>query len=85
MRAHVVTAMMDSLLSPMGTITYPADWWQGFKERWFPRWLRHISPVQRKTHFIERLCPHASVMAPAPHGAFLAKWPSDDELIGKVE
>jgi hypothetical protein len=24
---------------------YPADWWQAFKERWFPEWLLKRYPV----------------------------------------
>lgn len=24
---------------------YPADWWQAFKERWFPAWLLKSYPV----------------------------------------
>ncbi len=25
---------------------YPADWWQAFKERWFPEWARRKWPVR---------------------------------------
>jgi len=24
---------------------YPTDWWQAFKERWFPKWLLNRYPV----------------------------------------
>jgi hypothetical protein len=27
------------------TVEYPRDWWQAFKQRWFPRWLRARFPV----------------------------------------
>lgn len=27
---------------------YPADWWQAFKERWFPHWLLEYYPVKFK-------------------------------------
>lgn len=27
-------------------IKYPYDWWQAFKERWFPAWLLKRYPVQ---------------------------------------
>lgn len=30
-------------------IRYPKDWWQAFKERWFPRWLRRKFPVRWTT------------------------------------
>jgi hypothetical protein len=31
-------------------ISYPADWRQAFKERWFPTWLLNRYPVIRQTH-----------------------------------
>ena len=27
--------------------SFPADWWQAFKERWFPRWALKRWPVRR--------------------------------------
>lgn len=27
---------------------FPADWWQFFKERWFPQWLLRRYPVKKK-------------------------------------
>ena len=33
-------------------ITYPLDWWEAFKERWFPLWAKKRWPVKRKTHKI---------------------------------
>ena len=31
-------------------ISYPRDWWEAFKERWFPKWAKIKWPVQyRKT------------------------------------
>lgn len=29
-------------------IKYPADWWQAFKERWFPKWLIESYPIRYK-------------------------------------
>lgn len=34
-------------------IKYPADWWQAFKERWFPPWLLKHYPVRYKYHVID--------------------------------
>lgn len=28
------------------SIEHPYDWWQAFKERWFPAWLKRLSPVR---------------------------------------
>ncbi len=38
-------------------IVYPSDWWQAFKERWFPKWLRKRYPVQYTEHKIAALYP----------------------------
>ncbi len=27
-------------------VSYPADWWQAFKERWFPKWAKRRWPVE---------------------------------------
>jgi hypothetical protein len=32
---------------------YPADWWQAFKERWFPAWLLKRFPVVRVGYIVE--------------------------------
>ena len=34
-------------------IKYPRDWWQAFKERWFPRWLLERYPVDYKEHHVD--------------------------------
>lgn len=33
-------------------IQYPSDWWQAFKQRWFPRWALARWPVRLTTHHI---------------------------------
>jgi len=35
-------------------IEYPRDWWQAFKERWFPKWLIAKYPVIKKYHTLRR-------------------------------
>ena len=44
------------------TIEYPEDWWQAFKDRWFPDWALRRWPVRYKEHRIkaEALFPEAS-------------------------
>lgn len=42
------------------TIRYPADWWQAFKERWFPVWLLRLTPIRYTAHEI-----NASVIYPS--------------------
>ena len=34
-------------------IEYPADWWQAFKKRWFPKWLLNRYPVKNILHVID--------------------------------
>ena len=36
-------------VSELPKFTYPADWWQAFKARWFPRWLLRRYPVRTAT------------------------------------
>lgn len=53
------------------SVTFPADWWQVFKERWFKyrltRWLTRRYPVRYTTvkvptHYeITRVCPHVPI------------------------
>lgn len=31
------------------TCSYPASWWQHFKQRWFPEWLLRRFPVELET------------------------------------
>jgi len=34
-------------------ITYPEDWWQAFKDRWFPDWLIKKYPIKLTVHKFE--------------------------------
>ena len=45
---------------------YPKDWWEAFKEKWFPLWLKGRYPVQYTNIDIEvprydAVCPHVDV------------------------
>lgn len=42
---------------------YPKDWWQAFKERWFPKWALRRWPVEMEVIDIDHaiygpVCPH---------------------------
>lgn len=54
-------------------LPYPADWWQAFKKRWFPRWAKRRWPVVRETYVIDvkALWPHLAFCREA-HTATLA-------------
>ena len=79
-RVYVLTMMMEGLAMPLAEVSWPADWWQAMKERWFPQWLRRISPVQYETRYFARYCPHAFEGKPEPHFEFLnSRFPNSQE------
>jgi len=39
------------------TIRYPKDWWQAFKERWFPKGFKKWRPVEYKVIDVYALYP----------------------------
>lgn len=47
-------------------VRYPDDWWEAFKERWFPRWLLKRYPVRLTEVVIDvtRLYPHLRYSLP---------------------
>jgi hypothetical protein len=42
-KARILAEEVDSR-----TVIYPKDWWEAFKERWFPVWLQRRYPVKKK-------------------------------------
>ena len=46
-------------------IRYPLDWWQAFKERWFPKWLLKWKPVVYHTWKIDFLYPELKLRGEA--------------------
>lgn len=55
---------------------WPADWWQAFKERWFPNWVLRRWPVRYETIDIDRtiytrFCPHVKIPDNRPHISWL--------------
>lgn len=51
------------------TISYPADWWQAFKLRWFPAWLLQLFPARKITHEISAKTIYPELKVSAPHMA----------------
>lgn len=48
---------------------WPTDWWEAFKERWFPQWILSRFPVTYKSfelhqHIFGKVCPHLNVVSP---------------------
>lgn len=46
-----MTVVSNVLAEHLGAeaVSFPADWWQGVKARWFPAWALKRWPVQRRT------------------------------------
>lgn len=52
-------------------VSYPTTWWDAFKARWFPRWLRRFFPVAMTTVCMERYCVYPEVPRPQGIGKYL--------------
>lgn len=69
------------------TIEYPQDWWEHFKARWFPSWLKKRFPVRYHKDVIEThrsgpiyVCPHSNYKFPDKrHFEWLRYGPSGEE------
>jgi hypothetical protein len=44
-------------------IDYPLDWWQAFKDRWFPEWLKKRYPVLWKKWAVSFIYPELEARA----------------------
>jgi len=54
--------------------SYPADWWEAFKERWFPAWLLKHYPVKHIEHILEAKALYPKMSVPEePHNFYLHK------------
>jgi len=50
------------------TIRAPSNWWQHFKERWFPGWAKRRWPVQYRVEILEAHALYPKVSFPdSPH------------------
>uniref|UniRef100_A0A6M3L0X3 Uncharacterized protein n=1 Tax=viral metagenome TaxID=1070528 RepID=A0A6M3L0X3_9ZZZZ len=48
--------------------TYPSDWWQALKERWFPKWALRRWPVRHTTVELKAQALYPSLVLPKePH------------------
>lgn len=68
------TAMVNGKGNRICAAQYPEDWWQAFKERWFPEWAKRRWPVQYREVRYEKfaaMCPHVHVADPKSHLRFL--------------
>jgi len=55
-------------------VSYPENWKESFKERWFPQWLKTHYPIKYTEKSVYKVCPHIDIKFrdnPNPHLAFL--------------
>ena len=71
LRARIVSMFVASLEQPYHVISYPKDWWQACKNRWFPGWLKGRFPIEYHVERLARYCPHKAVAEDEPHFQFL--------------
>ncbi len=70
-RARTVTMIVQALSQEYATVSYPGDWWQSFKFRWFPNILQRRFPVEWTDHVCVRYCPHLLDLEPEKHLGFM--------------
>ena len=66
---------------------YPRDWWQAFRERWFPQWWLRRWPVDYREIDVDvpkfgAVCPHSAAVPFEEHMEFLA---SQERAAAKAE
>lgn len=54
-RGMTATIRQDILCHKLETVKvkYPRDWWQSFKERWFPEWMLEKCPIEYERKKLE--------------------------------
>jgi hypothetical protein len=65
---RLVRGILDILTYEEEIYRYPSDWWQAFKERWFPKWLLKQFPVKKAEVWAVHKFPEL-----APPDGFLGK------------
>jgi len=84
---EVITLLVQTLESEEKIVSTastkrPLDWWQYFKERWFPQWLIRKYPLDWEyiltKHTTLNVCPHIKFPDREPHLQFLKTQPEDE-------
>ena len=58
-------------------VSYPSDWWQGFKERWFPQWAKRRWPIVLKTTILDAKLLYTQFKPALPKESYridISKW-----------
>ena len=62
-----LTARITSQKLDYFTVEYPRDWWEAFKERWFPAWAKERWPVTWLARTVTSYCLYPMVAMPDQH------------------
>ena len=77
---HLSTRLVAKFHETVEYDKVPLDWWQHFKERWFPDWLRVRFPVRYRyiavKTVVQKPCPHLAVQP----GQWHLDWVSDPSV-----
>lgn len=80
-----IAAKEHKSLVKSSSIQLPADWWQYFRERWFPRWWLRKHPVkmmtieQVHTDQIINVCPHLPISTNGGRQQLHLEWLKGDD------
>jgi len=55
-------------------IEYPKDWWQSFKDRWFPVWAKKRWPVKMRHVDIREIFPFLNIDTPEYESRLVQVW-----------
>ena len=53
------------------TKTYPSTWWDGFKNKYLPKWLKKRYPPSFDSFTLYNICPHINIDFPSNKGVHL--------------
>ena len=58
---------------------HPIDWWNAFKERWFPYWLKKIFPVEYSNYTVDIDAVYPELLLNIPHTRRIGVYKTDDD------
>lgn len=62
------------------TVKYPKDWWQAFKERWFPAWLKLRYPIEYNSYKIDLRALYTKVSVPPSQHTYYGVVLNDESI-----
>lgn len=62
------------------SIEYPMDWWQWFKDRWFPKWAKRRWPIKMHRVDIREIFPFLSIDTPEYESRLLQVWSTHEKV-----